>query len=168
MTIYAVVENQQIIEVHYSLPINWRNTTGFYHIGDDPEVLKTFGWYIVDVTTPEYDQQTQMLGDIGSPVYDSERDKVTATYDIKLIQVEPPTELQRRFMILVRDTRDYLITQSDWTMLSDVVKIKSPEWVLAWETYRQALRDYSDQFKFAEQDLPPDFNSLTWPSKPES
>lgn len=168
MTIYAVVENDIVTEVHYSLPINWRNTSGFYHIGDDPEVLRTFGWYIVEITTPEYNPETQTLGDIELPVYNSAEDKVTAKYHVVEIQKEPAVELQRRFMILVRGTRDYLISQSDWTMLSDVVKIKSPEWVTSWEAYRQSLRDYPDQFVFNEQDLPPDFNTLVWPSKPES
>lgn len=168
MTVYVVVENQQITEIHYSLPLIWRNVSGFNLIGDDPETLKSYGWYIVDVVTPEYDTETQVLGPIGDPVYDSENDTVTATYIINDIPKEDATELQRRFLILVRDTRNYLISQSDWTMLADIVKIKSPEWVTAWENYRQNLRDYPDQFSFGPDDLPPNFDGLVWPAKPEN
>ena len=57
--------------------------------------------------------------------------------------------------ILLRDKRDRLLQQSDWTQGSDVPdKIKTP-----WATYRQALRDLPAN---TTDPLNP-----TWPKKPE-
>ena len=55
----------------------------------------------------------------------------------------------------LRQTRDFLISQSDWMGNQDVT-ISS-----AWKTYRQALRDITSQ-------TPTDINlsNINWPTKP--
>lgn len=53
----------------------------------------------------------------------------------------------------VRSQRDKLLAETDWMALSDVVM--SPEMA----TYRQALRDISDQVGFP--------HAVEWPTKPE-
>lgn len=50
-------------------------------------------------------------------------------------------------------TRDFLLTQSDWTMLLDVPTDKK-----AWKAYRQALRDITQQPGFPD--------NIVWPTKP--
>jgi len=52
-----------------------------------------------------------------------------------------------------RDKRNTLLTSSDYTQLSD-----SPRDKQAWATYRQALRDITDQEGFPE--------TIVWPVKP--
>ena len=52
-----------------------------------------------------------------------------------------------------RAKRDKLIAETDWRALQDTSTI--PE---AWVTYRQALRDITDQA---------DVDNITWPVKPE-
>ncbi len=55
---------------------------------------------------------------------------------------------------LARDKRDYILAQSDWTQLPDVpLEAKA-----AWATYRQALRDVTDQPGFPE--------NVIWPERP--
>lgn len=55
--------------------------------------------------------------------------------------------------INIRNRRDRLLQESDWTQLPDV-NIPEKE---AWAIYRQALRDITDQ---------PDPNNIVWPSHP--
>ena len=52
----------------------------------------------------------------------------------------------------VRTKRDQLLKNSDFTQLDD-----SPKNKVAWKTYRQALRDITDQ---------PDPDNITWPVEP--
>lgn len=59
-----------------------------------------------------------------------------------------PTELE------IRDQRNLLLAQSDWTQASD-----APVDQAAWRTYRQALRDIPSQEGFP--------TNVVWPTKPE-
>ena len=54
----------------------------------------------------------------------------------------------------VRDYRDRLLTNSDWTQVADAPVDKT-----AWATYRQALRDVPSQEGFPW--------NVTWPTQPE-
>mgnify|MGYP003637482977 CR=1 FL=1 len=53
----------------------------------------------------------------------------------------------------VRSERDGLLGQSDWTQVAD-----APVDATVWATYRQALRDITDQAGFP--------NDINWPVKP--
>lgn len=55
--------------------------------------------------------------------------------------------------VLVRNRRNALLAESDWTQLSD-----APVDAMAWAGYRQALRDITSQ---------PSFPDVVWPEKPE-
>ena len=54
----------------------------------------------------------------------------------------------------IRSQRNVLLTQSDWTQVAD-----APVDQQAWATYRQALRDVTQQPGFPIQ--------ITWPTQPE-
>ena len=41
----------------------------------------------------------------------------------------------------VRDIRNWYLKESDWTQAADIRAIRGEEWSLAWDQYRQALRD---------------------------
>jgi len=61
----------------------------------------------------------------------------------------------------VRDQRDILLAQSDWTQASDYTgDALTAEQVTAWATYRQALRDITAHENF------PDLAEDDWPTKP--
>ena len=55
----------------------------------------------------------------------------------------------------LRSQRNTLLSQTDWTQITD-----SPVDKQAWATYRQALRDISDQETFPD--------SVTWPTRPDA
>lgn len=54
----------------------------------------------------------------------------------------------------VRSQRDFLLSQSDWTMVPDSSADKE-----VWGPYRQALRDLTEQKDFPYQ--------VSWPTIPE-
>ncbi len=59
----------------------------------------------------------------------------------------------------LRGTRDFLLTESDWTQLPDVAL--STDKKAEWATYRQKLRDFSfDLSSFTT------FENVVWPTKP--
>ena len=66
----------------------------------------------------------------------------------------PQSEKDAEQSSIVRDQRDILLAQSDWTMLTDVQLENRDDWV----AYRQALRDMSSQDGFP--------HDITWPTKP--
>lgn len=53
----------------------------------------------------------------------------------------------------VRQIRDFLLTESDWTQVAD-----APVDQAAWATYRQSLRAVPEQAGFP--------NTITWPTEP--
>ena len=64
----------------------------------------------------------------------------------------PTPDIEAQWVI-VRAERNRLLAESDWTQLSD-----APVDSEAWATYRQELRDITDQA---------DPFNITWPEKPE-
>lgn len=69
-------------------------------------------------------------------------------------------------MDAVRDIRNWYLKESDWTQSADIRSIRGEEWCLAWDTYRQQLRDIT------ETGINPMFNDLgvlegvNFPEKP--
>lgn len=57
----------------------------------------------------------------------------------------------------VRASRDQLLAFCDWTQAPDVLRSQTPAVTAAWETYRQALRDITQQ---------PDPHAVVWPTHP--
>ena len=66
---------------------------------------------------------------------------------------------------LVREKRDRLLAESDWTQTRDNVRLNDSTWV----TYRQELRDITKSASFnpkLNDDGTLDESSVTWPLKP--
>lgn len=57
----------------------------------------------------------------------------------------------------VREQRNQLLAETDWTQLADVNLTESKK--AEWTTYRQSLRDITEQNNFPWE--------ITWPIKPE-
>ena len=60
-----------------------------------------------------------------------------------------------RRMAILRAKRDRLLKNTDWMGNQDITMSD------AWKTYRQALRDITDQTPNAD-----DLGNITWPTKP--
>jgi hypothetical protein len=68
-------------------------------------------------------------------------------------------------MRVLREIRNWLIKETDWTQSADLRKIRGDTWCEQWDTYRQALRDITktatpqfDQFGILV--------NIAWPAAP--
>ena len=73
------------------------------------------------------------------------------------------TELQNvEPMRLLREKRDILLRETDWTQYRDVTLSNDSD----WQTYRQSLRDLPSTSS-PELDEQGNLTNVTWPTKPE-
>jgi len=74
--------------------------------------------------------------------------------EAELAQMRTDAEqAQARLPSQIREQRNRLLTASDWTQIPDCTVDKQ-----AWATYRQALRDITNQSGFP--------TDVVWPTKP--
>lgn len=146
---YILVENGEIVGYPRPLPQNWKDVSNFYVASD--EFVRSYGWYPVRVVPVEKTQNDIVIGqrfEIGTREvlqYEEIRSKSESE-----IQQENNAKWEN-----IRMERNKLLTETDWTQLSDVSL--SPEKMNEWKTYRQRLRDITD---FETPD------SVIWPIKP--
>ena len=69
-------------------------------------------------------------------------------------------------MIELREVRNRLLSESDWTVMPDSPLSDSKK--TEWKTYRQALRDITKTAnpKVSDENLILDLESVTFPEKP--
>ena len=77
--------------------------------------------------------------------------EITITGDAPILSPEQLKEVQWE---TVREKRNKLLTESDWTQLPDIPQATKD----LWEPYRQELRDVTNQ---------PDPYNITWPTPPQ-
>jgi hypothetical protein len=147
---YILVENGQIKGRPTQLPKNWANVSNFYLF--DNEKLKEYGWY-------PYRFQAAQIGE--NQVYDGSDFVVEQTEVVEYQKVRNKTQLEIQeetegMWSAVRDLRNELLLECDWTQLSDspLTNQKQTEWQL----YRQELRDVTNQS---------DPFSINWPTPPK-
>jgi hypothetical protein len=70
----------------------------------------------------------------------------------------PPAPTPEQFAEQARVKRNQLLAESDWTQLPDARAAMGAEKAAEWDTYRQALRDITNQPNFPVQ--------IDWPVKP--
>lgn len=128
---------------------------------DNPNV--SFPKEIPNTILAEYDVYPCTLADL--PSYNPATQYVTKgtpvevngawvqPYEVNDYTSEAIVEREEQEAVEVRAKRDGLLKESDWTQIPDCTVDKT-----VWATYRQALRDITDQAGFP-------FN-ITWPTKP--
>lgn len=162
MAEYAYVENNVPIEFYDLLPQNWRNISGLNKITDEQE-LNNLGWYRVTKNKISYNPDTQKETGFS---YSFENGQVIETNIIEDLPPEETWTVERKrqyFLDGIRQSRNALLAESDWTQALDVNEIKSQEWKDAWRNYRQALRDLPAQYQTIT-----DFGvNIEFPPKPE-
>lgn len=115
------------------------------------ELLKAFNVFrVIDQPIPEYNKTTQTYVEIEPEFVNS---LWCRKWLIKELSDLEKSEIRRNEAQTVISQRNALLASSDWTQLSDVSIDKE-----AWSSYRQKLRDISNQ-----ADYP--FN-VQWPSAP--
>lgn len=116
------------------------------------EMLESYGVMPVAYTDmPSVDERTQNVEQESTPsLVDG---AWTVGWVVSGKTVEETQEWDDITASIARSQRDGLLAQSDWTQVAD-----APVDATAWATYRQALRDITDQASF-----PYDIN---WPTQP--
>jgi hypothetical protein len=126
------IANQDLIIKDHT---EWFPNTSFGERGPSVEWIKSEGYYVITVWKP-YDHATEKLVPAAPHLYDGM---------CCLVDVEPLTqeELDQRVVTqwqVVRTQRNQMLKDTDWTQVLD-----SPVDKTAWATYRQALRDITQQ-----------------------
>jgi hypothetical protein len=168
---WAHVEEDGTIEEYGELPLSWRNVSNLYTLESEPEVLKRLGWYrVVDETTPV---SNDFLEYHGAPEYrlDSElsvvvKNRPIITYDNPPTPQQTFSQAREIFMSSLRQMRDELLKDSDWTQVVDVQETRSQEWILSWKTYRQRLRDLPNTYDSGTNVAVTNLNIVEWPEVP--
>lgn len=130
--------------------------TSFPDSIDDPEtasdeLLASYNVFPVTPTeAPAYNEQTQRVEEV-NPTFDGST--WSETWQIIELTPEQQELNTQRKAEEVRQRRDTLLEQCDWTQLPD-----SPVDPAAWTTYRQELRDVPQQAGFPW--------NVTWPIPP--
>lgn len=126
------------------------NTSFPKRIPDD--MLESYGVYTVVYTDmPDIDDRTQKVEREATPSLVA--GAWTLGWSTSDKTAEEVQEYDDNQATTVRAERDGLLAQSDWTQVAD-----APVDSTAWATYRQALRDITDQAGFP--------NDINWPTQP--
>lgn len=150
MKYIQVIENQVQGEPS-SLPTNFQNISNFYVLPS--EKLIEHGWYPVRLVENPNKTNTTKFVDYTFVVENNE------VVQYENIREKTPEEIQEetdKQWIKMRAERNKLLFISDWTQLSDspLTNEKKQD----WQTYRQQLRDVTNQT---------DPFNIIWPIKPE-
>lgn len=140
MANWALIEDGEIKELHDLLPQNWRNVSGLRLAENDPEFLQSLGWYGVE---KQYEQYDSSLLEVQGYAHQFNGDAVIETLLLRDAPVPATLSVDQSFSDL-REKRNRLLAESDWTQLADVQLTEQQK--QQWSSYRQALRDFPSKF----------------------
>jgi hypothetical protein len=148
---YLKLENENITYPYTISDLKADNTNVSFPLSLTNDILSEFNVYPVNFVecgsdyTKNYEESTPILS--GS-VYIQVWNEANASEE------EISTKIEEKWGE-VRDLRDTLLTQSDWTQFQDSPITGST--LTEWQTYRQSLRDITSQSNPF---------SLSWPARP--
>lgn len=150
---YAKIENNVVVQYPYTLADARRdNPNATISERLSPELLGYLNMVPVVMTGAAYDPAAQVAEQNGC-VYNPDRQRWETTW---LVRDKTSEELNQDYeakATQVRQERNAKLSACDWTQVLD-----APVDRAAWATYRQALRDLTDQEGFP-------FN-VVWPQEP--
>jgi hypothetical protein len=150
---YVKIENGSIVKYPYSISeLKTDNKNVSFPTAISSEVLETYGVFYVQSVNHDNDytkNYTEGLPELSGSNYvqtwtitDASQEEIDIRIDEKWLEV--------------REIRNSLLQQSDWTQFQDSPVTGSK--LTEWQTYRQQLRDITSQTN--------PFN-LSWPTRPE-
>jgi hypothetical protein len=148
---YLKIENENIIYPYTISELKAENTNISFPISLTNDILEDFNVYPVNSVdcgndyTKNYEEITPLLS--GS-VYIQVWNETSASVE------EISTRIEEKWLE-IREVRDNLLSQSDWTQFQDSPITGSL--LTEWQTYRQSLRDITSE----ENPY-----SLSWPARP--
>ena len=116
------------------------------------DILENFDVYPVQSVSVDNDYTKNIVE--GTPIFSGS--VYIQTWNITDATEEEINTKKEEKWIEIRDIRDSLLVQSDWTQFQDSPITGSK--LTEWQTYRQSLRDITNQSNPF---------SLNWPTKPE-
>lgn len=125
----------------------WFPDTSFGQSGPTLEWLTEAGYYMVSGWKP-HDPATEKLITVAPYLYDG----LCCIVDVVPLTEEDLKVRQANQWVSIRNGRNQLLKDSDWTQVADVPVDKT-----AWATYRQELRDITKQA---------DPFNIVWPKAP--
>lgn len=152
---YVLAPNQTVEKFPYSIKeLKKENPQTSFPENLTNEVLAEFNVFpVVSVGAQQHDPITQIATQ-DNCVFNSDLQRWETAWTIRDKTTDEIAEEQSIQAAKVREERNKLLTESDWTQLPD-----SPVDKTAWALHRQALRDITDQMGFPW--------NITWPTKPE-
>jgi hypothetical protein len=162
MANWAFVENNEVKELHDLLPENWRNVSGLNLSQNDTAFLQSLGWYRVE---KQYQQYDSSLYYINGYQHEFKNNKVIESCTLDDLQPGPTIEqLNQDELQRLRERRNKLIAESDWSQLLDVQASMQEIQKQQWSTYRQALRDLPA--RYLNIGVLFNIDNIEWPTKP--
>jgi hypothetical protein len=159
MANWAYIENDVIKELHDLLPKNWRNISGFNLSENDTEYLRSLGW--IKITKQHQTFDASIFKEIGHE-HQFDGLQVIETNILEEKESDPTLEfnyIKSQFLNLLREKRNILLQNCDWTQLNDNQNRLSEEDKIYWLNYRQYLRDLPSDY---EQNELVDLNGVDW------
>lgn len=115
--------------------------------------LTAWGWYPVAYVPPP-----SLITPGNTVVLDTPRwQEGVLVRTFKEVPREP--QVTQKLWDSVRERRNQLLEESDWTELPSVTGQKSDQWIQAWKQYRSQLRNITSQSADPEM--------VEWPTPPE-
>lgn len=148
---YILVENGQIVGRPTELPKSWNNISNF-HVFDN-QTLKQHGWYPYRFVTAQVGENQVYNGSD----FVIEENEVVEYQKVRNKTQQEITEEIEGMWRAIRDRRNYLLLECDWTQLADSPLSNQKQ--TEWQIYRQELRDITQQ---------PDPFGIVWPTPPEA
>lgn len=161
MAEWALIENNEITGKYDALPKNWRNVSGLDLAKNDLPFLKSLGWYPVTKSNETFDNSIHYISGYD---YEIRKNDVLESIVLSEKQPEPQEEfstLKYRFIEELRNKRNELLKNSDWTQLQDVQNLFDESTKNKWIVYRQALRNIVEDY--SENEIV-DIEQVNWPS----
>ncbi len=146
---YARVENNKVVDHNRDLPKTWKNVSNFHLF--DTDFLKEYGWYPFRfVEAPDMNNSV-----ISGSYFEINEDEVVE-YQTRRPKTEEEIqeEIEQKWRG-IRERRNRLLFECDWTQLSDSPLGEDKR--EAWKMYRQELRDITN---YASPD------EVIWPIEP--
>jgi len=161
MANWVHIENNEITGQYDLLPKTWKNISGLNLAADDLPFLKSAGWYPVTKQNETWNDLTHYVSGYD---YEIREDDVLESIILTEKQPEPVEEfstLKYRFIEQLRNKRNELLKDSDWTQLQDVQNSFDESTKNKWIVYRQALRNIVEDY--SENEIV-DIEQVNWPS----
>ena len=152
---YVLAPNQTVETFPYSIVrLRQDNPTTSFPRDPSDELLAEYNVFPVrEVEPPSYDESSENCNQINPTL---ENGEWVTTWEVTSASSDEIASRLTSKSAEVRNQRDRLLAESDWTVLTDSPLSTSKK--TEWKAYRTALRDISaaDGFPF----------TMTWPTEP--